>query len=102
MPITITQGEERTFKLKLRDADTQDPINLTGATISVYLPNGSSATSATVSGSALLGTIDVVLSETESATLPAGTGSIEVEYVIATVTRIVQFKNAITVLAQIF
>lgn len=107
-PIQIVQGEDKNLVIRIVDKDTQEPYDLTGATIEARLPGVSGVLSKDLSSgisvvSALGGKIQIALSEVDTAALKADSlQDFEIEVTKAGQTSIVQFLKALTVVKKLF
>ena len=110
----IIQGEDKTLTVQLSDPDTKEFTNITGVSeiTAIFLNTDGSflqkklSTSGIVLVNALAGKFQIVLSAAETALLaltPENSYSnIEVRFVIASKTTIVQLEDSIEVVAKLF
>lgn len=103
-PIKIVQGEDKLIDIKIRD-EKNDPFDLTGyTTIAAKFKKADNSLLSLAIGSGVtvlsapLGRIQVLISDTQSATLKLGEFlDFEVQITIGTTTRIVQFLRMVHV-----
>ena len=109
--IRIVQGSDREFNVRLIDADTKEPIDLTTVTESdiaaEFVKSDGTCLSLTGAGpitivSALGGKIKVTMSTTDTASLKPGLAqNFEVEWTKTGKLSIVQFERVLDVIKQV-
>jgi len=102
--ITIVQGEDATITIRLDNAATGDPYDLTGATVTLEIPlsaGGCLSKVGTVSSPATSGKSTYILTDTETATLLSGTIGMELLIDVGTDRKIVQFPSSLLVKERI-
>jgi len=102
--INIIHGEDATIVIRLDNSSTGDPFDLTGATVTLEIPltaGGCLSKVGVVASPATSGKSTFVLTDVETATLLAGTISMELLIDIGTDRRIVQFSNSLVVKERI-
>jgi len=107
--VTLIQGEDRILKIKINNAETGDPFDLTGITeitAEFKKTDNSTLTKLFTTGGVtivehLLGKIEIELGDAETALLKKGTESFEVETDKSGDIKIIQFENALIVKEQL-
>jgi len=104
MAITIVKGEDTTITVRLDDAVTKDPFDLTGATVLLEMDK-TDGTNLSIAGTiavpATSGKCTFTMTDIETGTLTSGTVGMEVIVDIGTDRRIVQFPSSILVKERI-
>jgi len=102
--VNIVKGEDTTITVRLDDAATADPYDLTGATVTLEMDNtdGSRFSKVgTVTAPATSGKCTFTISDVETSLLAAGTVGMEILIDVGADRRIVQFPSSIVVKERI-
>lgn len=109
-PLIVNLGADVSFVVRLRDSETDDPIDLTNtSSVSLVIPkaDGTYLTltlgdGIAISSPATIGKLNVTILAANTSLLEVGILSFEVTMVTNGSTQIVQFQSALSVLDSIF
>jgi len=107
--VSIVHGEDKLITIRVISKSTEEPFDLTGATVSVKFAktDGTTLTKSVGAGvtivNAVAGKMEVLLSDTDTALLKAGENQdFEAIVTVNTVTSILQFRRALSIFEKIF
>ncbi len=99
----IIRGETATIVARIFDPETKSPLTLTGFTCTAYFrkEDGTWLSKVGTPVDNILGKVSFALTSAESASLVPGPGNVEIVAASASVTTIVQMKDAISVVSRL-